>query len=234
MKDTAPDPQGYIGNKKAYGSFQNIINQFGPHVNFISGFGGAGVIEFAKKRAHRNIVFELSGKTIKKYWSWKHGYTVNHEDFLTWCRSHPNYTEATLVYCDPPYLLSSRANGREYYEHEMTRAQHIEFLHLVKQLPYSVAISHYKCPLYDKMLRDWRFIEWKVNTHTGIRYEGLYMNYARPTQLHQYNYLGKNRTERQQIKRKKERLLQRLKKKNIENCYLELYAMVEALDQLRD
>jgi DNA adenine methylase len=102
----------------------------------------------------------------------------------------------------------------------------------MKKSPYYVAISHYKYKLYDTMLKGWHYIEWQVMTHTGPRMEGLYMNYPRPAQLHQYNFLGNNKAERQQIKRKRERLLKRLHDKPIEKFYLELYAMVEALDQL--
>lgn len=220
-------PTGYTGNKGAFGSYQNIINNFPPHKTFISGFGGSGAVEFAKKKAEiENIVCERSVDTINKFWNWAHGYRVVNSDFVSWYRSQKKLQGPVMIYLDPPYLLSSRATGKEYYNFEFTRNDHIELLTEMKDCRDHVAISHYKDPLYNKILKGWRCIEWQVMTHAGVKKEALYMNYDEPLQLHQYDYLGSNRTERQQIKRMKERFVMKLKRMPS----VKRYAMIQALE----
>jgi len=89
-----------------------------------------------------------------------------------------------------------------------------------------VAISAYKCDLYDTMLKGWRCEQWQVRTRAGNAMEALYMNYAKPKELHQYNYLGDNRTQRQNIKRKRERWIDKLQNMTDQ----ERYGLMEAIN----
>lgn len=61
--------------------------------------------------------------------------------------------ENVLIYCDPPYLLSTR-NGKQY-ENEMSDADHAELLETLLQHKGSVIISGYASEMYDDILKDW-------------------------------------------------------------------------------
>ena len=121
-------------------------------------------------------------------------------DFL---KSYP-FTGAELVYCDPPYLLSTRSSGR-LYAHEMTDTQHRELLATIKRLPCMVMISGYSSPMYAAALEDWNSMHFEAMTRGGLATEWLWYNFQRPLALHDYRYLGTDRRQREQLKRKKER-----------------------------
>jgi len=219
---------GYPGNKSNHGSYQQIINHFPKHTNFISGCAGSGIVELIKKpAAGKNIAFELDEKVIRKYWAANTVYKVLQQDSVLWLQKQKQLDQRTLIFFDPPYLHSARASGKLYYRYEWTEKQHLDFLQAVKQSKANICIVHYPCDLYETELQQWHRHQWNTRTHTGNRIECLYMNYAKPRELHQYNYLGDNFTKRQQVKRIKERFLNRL------NNYSDLhrYAIIEALEQ---
>ena len=86
--------------------------------------------------------------------------------------------ENVLIYCDPPYILSSRSGGKRQYKHEMTDEDHKELLAVLKAHRGPVLISGYPSELYDRELRDWC-----RETHTATdqlsrrRREVLWMNF---------------------------------------------------------
>ena len=107
-----------------------------------------------------------------------------------------------FVYCDPPYLLSTRRSG-PIYRHELTEAQHVELLGVITRLPCPVAISGYWSPLYAETLQSWRSISFMAQTRGGRpAREHLWMNYPEPAELHDYRYLGGEKRERERIARK--------------------------------
>lgn len=113
-----------------------------------------------------------------------------------------HHSPRTFVYCDPPYLMSTRRSGK-LYRFEMTRAQHVELLDVIKRLPCDVAISGYWSPLYAAALQEWRFISFHSMTRGGRKArEYVWMNYPEPTVLHDYRYLGGNKRQRERITRK--------------------------------
>jgi DNA adenine methylase len=60
----------------------------------------------------------------------------------------------TLFYCDPPYVPSTRT-APNVYGHEMTEAEHVELLDVLKGCEGKVLLSGYRCDLYDRMLVGW-------------------------------------------------------------------------------
>jgi len=58
-----------------------------------------------------------------------------------------------LIYCDPPYILSTRNN--RMYRHEMTEADHLELLEVLDVHPGPVLLSGYAHPMYNERLRHW-------------------------------------------------------------------------------
>lgn len=61
--------------------------------------------------------------------------------------------ENVLIYCDPPYVLSTRC--RKQYNHEMTDADHEELLAALIKHKGPVIISGYASDLYDDALAGW-------------------------------------------------------------------------------
>lgn len=73
----------------------------------------------------------------------------------------------TLVYCDPPYLHSTRtSNGR--YAHEMTDDDHRAMLATLCGLRSMVVLSGYPSLLYDEMLVGWQRIERDFRGRTEV------------------------------------------------------------------
>ena len=68
----------------------------------------------------------------------------------------------TLVYCDPPYVPSSRRCARDYL-YEMTVAQHGELADTLLSAKSKVIVSGYDSPEYNSWFRDWNVHSRKVS-----------------------------------------------------------------------
>jgi DNA adenine methylase len=130
-----------------------------------------------------------------------------------------------LIYCDPPYLHSVRRDT-SLYACEMSEAQHVELLGLLKRLPCHVLISGYWSQLYAKRLEGWNSISFNAMTRRGVALEHVWFNYPQPTELHDYRWLGDDRRERERIRRKSLRWTNRLQRMD----RLERQALLVALD----
>lgn len=91
----------------------------------------------------------------------------------------------TLHFVDPPYLLSTRvlqANGKGYYRHEMTDADHRELLQVLLELEGMVVVSGYDSDLYNDMLAGWETFQTKSRISAGrgtaLRTEVVWINQA--------------------------------------------------------
>jgi len=136
----------------------------------------------------------------------------------------------TLVYCDPPYLQSVRSSNRQIYRYDMLKDdEHIHLLETLNCLPCNVMISGYDSPLYNERLSDWRKVSFTGVSRGGARTEVVWMNFPEPLELHDYKFLGDDYRQRENIKRKKKRWINRLKKMNAQ----ERYAFLSAFDELK-
>lgn len=85
-------------------------------------------------------------------------------------------TADTLIYADPPYVLSTR-KARKLYAHEMTDAEHMTLLDALDLHIGPVVLSGYHCPLYDDRLAHWQVRERKTQAEKGqSRTEVLWLN----------------------------------------------------------
>lgn len=85
----------------------------------------------------------------------------------------------TLFYCDPPYPHATRGDAKAY-GYEMTDAEHSAFASRLRKVKGLVAVSGYRCSLYDKLFSDWKRIEAPVkHCHSikKLRQEVLWINY---------------------------------------------------------
>lgn len=88
----------------------------------------------------------------------------------------------TFIYCDPPYVAETRStttsDGKnQVYRYEMDSIDHENLLHTLRQSDAMIALSGYRCELYDDMLHDWQRVE--IVTHgdgRSKRTEVLWLN----------------------------------------------------------
>jgi len=81
----------------------------------------------------------------------------------------------TLIYADPPYLLSTRS--RKYYRYEMTDDEHIALLNALDVHRGPVVLSGYTHPLYEERLKHWhRVTTPAVTEHGNTRMEVIWLN----------------------------------------------------------
>jgi DNA adenine methylase len=98
----------------------------------------------------------------------------------------------TLIYADPPYVLSTRdprasyANSG-YYRHEMRDEDHVELLQALIRCKGMVVISGYSNEIYNDMLAGWQRHETKARISAGrgtsMRMETLWLNPATVNEL---------------------------------------------------
>ena len=195
--------RSYPGGKAGDGVYQTIINQFPPHENYIELFGGAGTIIKRKRPATGlNIIIEIDGKQSLIIGPPSPAQVFHGSAFhFLFHRRNLLANPTALFYADPPYPLSTRKT-RRYYANELTDDQHAELLRILSTAKAMVAISGYRCPLYDSALTTWRRIDYTTMTRGGTpRTESLWMNYPEPATLHDYSYLGKTFRDRERINR---------------------------------
>jgi len=85
-------------------------------------------------------------------------------------------TADTLLYVDPPYVLSTRSHKR-LYRHEMTDADHLALLDALDAHPGPVVLSGYRCALYDDRLPHWHTVSIRAQAeHGNTRTEVLWLN----------------------------------------------------------
>ncbi len=206
----------YFGGKNGSGVYQTIINNFPVHKKYAEICLGSGAVMRHKKPAAVNIGIEIDHAVINRFnasiTSAVPGCEVFCDSAISWLKTSTFPDKDTLIYADPPYPKLSRRSAKDVYSYEMTDEDHELLLNLLLSTRALVAISTYKNPLYEKMLKDWRLVKFSAQTRQGIATEYLYMNYPPPLALHDYSFLGKNNTERQRIHRKIKRHVERLYK----------------------
>lgn len=227
------DHMSYPGGKAGDGVYQRLISLMPPHDVYIEPFLGGGALLQRKRPARLTIGVDLDVEVIQQWQARtaipgetsgriatagesagtlatydETGFRFHAGDGLAFLRAYP-FTGHELVYCDPPYVLSTRA-GRQY-RHEMTDAQHTALLAIITALPCRVMISGYWTALYAEALDGWTTITYEAMTRGGrLATEWLWMNYPRPLRLHDYRFLGEGFRERERIKRKQARWVTRL------------------------
>lgn len=212
MKNPLP---GYPGSKGGAGVFQSIINLIPAHNVFVELFAGSAGI-FQKIKAPPVVILNDIDKAVydaimQSIYEVPGVVAFNHsyEALLPALKLLPG----VFIYADPPYMLSTRSGGRRYYNYEWDDNQHSDFVEAVRGIGCMTMISHYRSDLYDSLLDSgWNRTDFKAMTRGGVRDESVYYNYFPPSVLQDYSYAGMNFTERQRIKRKAARLVDKLSK----------------------
>lgn len=237
---------GYPGAKGGAGVYQAILNAMPRHRTYVEAFVGSGQILLRKKPAEASIVIDADAH-VAAHWSTiaargdVTGLTVLRGDARSIIAGlGVALDRTTLIYCDPPYVRSTRRSGVALYRHEFTDQDHRELLFLLRNLPCLVMLSGYRCALYDARLAGWRRIDYRASTHRGPVIESLWCNFPPPAELHEYSHLGADFRERERIKRKKLRWRRRLaampelERRAVLDVLLELASPAAASGPVRD
>ena len=197
---------GYPGGKSK--TFHQIVNLLPPHEIYIEPFLGSAAVLRAKRPAKRDIGIEIEPAVCAKLAIQYPAMELVHGDGISFLKNFP-FAGNEVIYCDPPYLPCTRSKNR-LYKYDLTEEHHVELLQVICQVNAKVMISGYENDLYNDVLSSWSTHQFLSKTHHGVREEFLWFNYDRPTELHDYRYLGSNFRERQTIQRRIHRMKNRL------------------------
>jgi len=200
----------YLGAKDGSGQKERIIAAMTPHDTYIELFLGTGAVMRAKPRSRRSIGVEANLETLATY---KHPSDIDviAGDVFTFLDSF-DFSAAgrVLIYADPPYIQSLRNMTNNYGEHELTDAQHEQLCAALSRLSLlpnvEVMLSGYPSDLYDEHLKGFNELQYQIMTRGGPRTESLWTSFVIGEAVHWHTYAGKNKDERQRIKRKAERM----------------------------
>lgn len=199
---------GYRGNKGLVNLYPNIINEFPVHKVFWELCAGSAEITKRKVPA-------LFSAAVDKYncadlavkYNYPSGVVAITGCVISFLKELQFVGKDHLIYIDAPYLKSSVPSIERYYPFTMSEAEHSQMLDLAASCTAAVVISHYPAELYDTKLSSFRSKVVKVNYHGHIKEEKIYMNFDVPEKVHQLNFIGENKTKRQQYKRMASRWL---------------------------
>jgi len=245
----------YFGGKSGDGHYQQIINLIPPHDTYIELFGGKIGIFRKKKPARKTFIIEKDRALTPFYKKqgfeiYDSALNQDLEDFYArlvmgangcfcligdaFCILQDLFEEidhaSVFIYADPPYPLHSREDLTPVYRYILNDNEHRQLANLLYSFRRAkVALSTYPNDIYPDVLwgysEDWEMEEIKAPTRHGMVTEQLWMNYKRPTELHDYRYLGADYREREDIQRKQKRWLRKFSEMPI----LEQNAMVQKL-----
>ncbi len=209
--------KNYFGGKEASGSYQQIINQIPPHDNLVVPFlGNCAVVRNIDY--NKVIACELDKEVCEKW----NSMDLKNVMVMNTCGidymvpkdiSRKFNCDNTVFYLDPPYPLETRTNKR--YKYDLGDEDQFKLLSFVKVLAnfnFKIIISSYENEKYDKHLKNWRKVKYNSMTRGGVKEECLYISFPETDTLHDYSYLGIDFSDRDRIKRKIKRHINRLKK----------------------
>ena len=189
--------------------YQRLINMMPPHKTYIESHLGGGAALRHKAPAERNIGIDACPNVISR---WNKLYpnlceTVQADaaDYISEFRFSGN----ELIYADPPYLAFTRRRPK-IYAHEYRTSDHERLIQVLRNTPCLVMISGYENDLYNDGLSGWRKERFWAKTHVNVREECVWLNFDPPKQLHDSSHLGANFRERQTIRRRQNRLRERI------------------------
>jgi hypothetical protein len=209
--------RAFNGGKAGSGVWQHLINLMPPHDLYIEPFLGAGAVMRRKRPAASSLGIERDGAAFG-LWTGAEvpGLTVALDDGIKWLWQQVRNPKSeirnfrTLIYCDPPYVLSTRSCQKPMYRHELSDRDHRRLIAALLALSTDggpmIIISGYQSKLYRDALAEWRTSSyWTTNQRGKHVQEWVWMNFPAPAELHDYRFLGADFRERERIRRRQKR-----------------------------
>lgn len=201
----------YTGGKNGAGVFQRILREVPPHQTFIEAFGGSAALTRRKAPALRSVIVEADEAQAAKLQACivRDDVEIQHASAFDVLAAW-QWRGDEFVYADPPYLHSTRRDV-QLYRHELSDGDHERLLQLLASLPVPFALSGYRSAMYDDAARchGWRRVDFQAMTRRGVATESLWMNYDAPSTIADSGYAGSDFRDRQRIKRKAARWVER-------------------------
>lgn len=215
------DLNNYPGAKGGSGVIQKIINQVPGGIDIIiEGCLGSGTLLRTIKPAERNVGIDINEEIINYLNVNRNKERLAHAELLVYdiekylrsVKGKSLDNGKTIIYLDPPYPKEARKNQRDLYAYEMPTIKHTTLLDAILQLKCKIMISTRANELYAEKLKGWRLVEFTTSDRSGTKVtEQLYMNYPEPKELHDTRFAGNNFRERERIKRKAKRNVEKFK-----------------------
>lgn len=200
------------GGKGASGAWQRIVSMLPAHSVFIEAFAGSAAVTRHKRAAQKTLLIERDHETavtLRAAMRDRRDVEVIEGDSMR-ILSPSTIAADTVLYCDPPYMMSTRKSAQRYYRCDWEDADHVPFLAWAKAMPCRVVISGYHSRLYEIELDGWRTFSFGVPTRRGRAIEHVWMNFPEPEFFHDAAHVGESFTDRQRIKRKAARWVRML------------------------
>jgi len=201
--------KSYNGGKESDGSYQKIISIMPLHDIYIEAFLGNGAIFRKKKPAFiSSIGIDLDTAVINKWGKLNlPDITLINTDAISWLEHFQVTADIfnkigtrALIYLDPPYPKECRKSEKDLYTHEMNLADHTKLLAVAGSIHANIVISSYPNKLYDTVLQEWNSFTFQAQTRSGTATEKIWYNFDRPSELHDYRYIGNDYRERERMK----------------------------------
>lgn len=221
------DIKNYPGSKSASGVIQRIMNNIPEHNYFVDMCAGSGAVALtALEHLQSHVIIcekyqpvfqqlETKFREIPMLANRVHLKHIDSIEFYYDRIGEGCAFDESFFYIDPPYLKSTRKSYRDLYGCEWNENDHWRMLNLVNILKEKttadIMINHYDCDLYREQLKDWFTEEYTTMTRGGVKTDKLWMSYdITQLKLATTDFLGKNFSDRQRIKRRKESFLKKL------------------------
>jgi site-specific DNA-adenine methylase len=177
------------------------------HTCFVEVFAGGAAVTRHKRPSERTVLIERDPQralALRAAMRDRDGVTVIVGDALRILQPPEAMGPGSVLYCDPPYVMSARKTQRKYYRHDWTDADHVRFLEWVQRFTCPVLISGYWSQLYAAVLdpKRWRVESFTVGTRGGRAVEHVWCNFPVPRVLHDPQHVGGSFTDRQRVRRK--------------------------------
>lgn len=194
--------------------FRHVINLMPFHKTYIETHLGGGSVFLNKRAADINILIDLDPDVIKRFKTSHPFIEDGHYRLICggalWYLTKNSFSTDTLIYCDPPYLSSTRKSGR-LYKFEYDRSAHRKLLLKLVSLSCMVMISGYPNVLYNEILDSWTRHYFQTSDRSGtLRNECIWYNFPKPDFLHDYSFAGSSFRDREIIRRQSFRWCRRL------------------------
>ena len=205
------------GGKNSNGVYQILINLVPPHKIKYECFAGSAMLTRLMKPSEKTFVVEIDNSFTDKYKINEiPGVTVLNEDAFKVLSSLryviTEKADQVFIWCDPPYpRFTRRSPKKKIFKYDLTIEDHERLCKLLITLPFKIAISSYRNPVYDEILQKWNRFDYTTHAQNKKVIESVYYNYDLSNgERHDYAYVGHDRYRRREVRNIAARMIRRL------------------------